>query len=307
MADEEKKKSTEQPIIIKKINKGGHGAHGGAWKVAYADFVTAMMAFFIVMWIMSASTEVKENVSAYFDNPGIFKFVEGKSAVPIEMGLKPVPGKKMGEEKGDGNGDKPQEFLTLDKKQQDSLIKEITRQAIQDSIQAQKALEETSEILKELTKQVSIDNPDLKELINSIQFEFTDEGLKIEFVETKESLFFKSGSSELLPSAKKILLTFAKEIGKLSNYVQIEGHTDAKSYSNKNGYSNWELSADRANATRRALSASGLWNGQVVGVTGFAEQKLLNKENPFDERNRRVTLLVKKLDTKEIMDSKLGR
>ncbi|MCX6147957.1 MAG: OmpA family protein [Candidatus Kapabacteria bacterium] len=307
MADEERKKSTEQPIIIKKINKGGHGAHGGAWKVAYADFVTAMMAFFIVMWILAASSDVKESVSAYFDTPGIFKYVEGKTAVPIEMGLKPIPGKKLGEEKGDGNGEKPEEFLTLDKAQQDSLIKEITKQAIQDSIQTQKKLEETSEVLKELVKQVSIDNPDLKELINSIQFEFTDEGLKIEFVESKESLFFKSGSSELLPNAKKILLTFAKEIGKLSNSIEIEGHTDSKSYGNKNGYSNWELSADRANATRRALSSSGLWSGQVEGVKGFADQKHLIKENPFDERNRRVTLLVKQLKTKDIMDSKLGR
>jgi chemotaxis protein MotB len=305
MAEEGKK--GEQPIIVKKIKKGGHGHHGGAWKVAYADFVTAMMAFFIVMWILAAGQDVQNEVASYFQDPGLFKFIEGKTTVPIDLGLKPKPGKKVGDSKGEGEGkEKADMMVGLTKEQQDSVVKKVIEQAKQDSVKAAENLKETAKSVENLLKELAKESKNMKDLISSIKFEFTKEGLRIQLMERQKDLFFKSGSSELQPEAKIALLKIAKEIGKLPNLVEIEGHTDGKAYRNNAGFTNWELSSNRANSTRRALAGSGFWDGQVVKVTGFADQKPLIKENPLDPSNRRVTILVKNLNTEDIVEEELG-
>ncbi|MGB9851371.1 MAG: flagellar motor protein MotB [Candidatus Kapaibacteriota bacterium] len=300
---EEEQKHKEEPIIIKK-KKGhhGHAPHGGSWKVAYADFVTAMMAFFIVMWILGQSEQIRKMVSDYFKDPGAFNFITGKRTVPVKIDIFENP------EQGKGEGKEKHQFtFFLPPEQQDTLAEKVSeklkRQAIQDSIKAVERVKSIAEEFKEILHESSMKVPKLKELLNSIQFEVTKEGLRIELIESQESVFFEVGSAKLKPEAKQILITLAKEIGKLPNYVEVEGHTDSRQYSKNSAYTNWELSADRANSARKVLEENGLWEGQIVRVTGFADKKLKYPENPFDFRNRRTSILIKNITTEEILQN----
>lgn len=297
-------KENNQPIIIKKIKKGGHGGHhGGAWKVAYADFVTAMMALFIVLWILSASTEVQMKITAYFEDPGAFSFVTGKRTVPIDGGMKPLPGKKIDDQSGDASlleEDLP-EGMSLD------IYQELKTKARKDSVEAAKLLDEMGSDIEEFLSDTFGDNPETKELVESLKFTMTDEGLQIDLIESKESLFFEIGSATLKVEGKKILDYLAKEIGKLPNSVEIQGHTDSRKYSGSSSYTNWDLSSDRANSTRRYMELKGLWKGQIDVVSGYADKKLLNKENPFSNENRRVSILVKYIKSNEFLETELSK
>lgn len=310
MADEQQQggENKEQPIIVKKVKKVVGGGHGGAWKVAYADFVTAMMAFFIVMWILASSAEVKEQVSSYFSEPGTFSFLNGKEAIPVDLGLKPAPGKKgkgdgdAGEKsKNDGQGGFMQFEVSLDKESRDSLIGQLKEQAMQDSLAAQQRVESMGKELGDALKDIMGQQPELKEILSSIIIEMTKEGLKIELIESSESMFFEVGSANVRKEARDILQKLASEIGKLPNHVIIEGHTDSRGYAANAKYTNWELSADRANAARRILGNAGLWEGQIMSVTGYADQKLRNVQNPFDISNRRISIIIKQISANQFM------
>jgi chemotaxis protein MotB len=299
--EDQEQKHKEEPIIIKK-KKGhhGHAAHGGSWKVAYADFVTAMMAFFIVMWILGQSEQIRQMVSAYFKDPGAFNFITGKRTVPVKIDV------FENQESGKGEGKEKHQFtFFLPPEQQDTLAEKVSqklkKQAIQDSIKAVERVKSVVEELQKVFSESAAKNPNLAEMLKSVQFELTKEGLRIELIESKESVFFEVGSAKLKPAAKELLASLAKEIGKLPNYVEVEGHTDSRQYSKQSGYTNWELSADRANAARKVLEENGLWEGQIVKVTGFADKKLKNPENPFDYSNRRTTILIKNISTEEIL------
>ncbi len=298
MADEQEHGHKEQPIIIKKVKKGGHGGHhGGAWKVAYADFVTAMMAFFIVMWILASSEQVKQQVAAYFQDPGAFNFLTGKRTIPIDLQLQPEPGKGEGE----GKGKSDQVFISFDNKNGDTVKGATYIKAIKDSIDAAKKVEDIGNTLKKEVQRLLAERPELENILSSTNLEMTTEGLRIELIESSESLFFEVGSSKLKKEALELLTKLATEIGKLPNNVEVEGHTDSRAYSGKNLYTNWELSADRANSARRILESKGLWEGQVVKVTGFADRKLRNPENPFDVTNRRISILIKQMSTNQLL------
>jgi len=300
MADE--KKTGEQPIIIKKIIKGGHGHHGGAWKVAYADFVTAMMAFFIVMWILSSSTETKESVSAYFDDPGAFMFQKGKHTIPIDMGLRPRPGRSVGNYSGEGQGkSKYTKLGESSEEEQGSYAAKSVKQAIEDSIAAAERLGDKIENMVSQISQLAEISEDLKNAVESVKISNVDEGLRVELIESDDNLFFKAGSSSLRNEIIDILKILAVEIGKLPNYIEVEGHTDAVSYSKNATYTNFELSADRANAARRVMNRYGLWDGQIVKVTGYADKMLKYQNNPFDKKNRRISLIIKNLTVKELI------
>jgi len=293
----EEKHSKEQPIIIKKIKKyKRHDAHAGAWKVAYADFVTAMMALFIVLWILASSEEVKKNVEAFFDNPGAFNLVTGKPVGGAEINLQIMPQKGEGGEK-----EKKPLIIQFDQKTVDTLSEILLRKAREDSARAANQVIQTGETLKNFFQELQAQNPNFKELIESLKIEITSEGLRIELLEDKESLFFKVGSAQLTPQAVEILKILGKEIGKLPNNVVIEGHTDSRKYSGKTIYSNWELSADRANSARRVLTQSGLWDGQITEVIGYADTKLRNPQNPFDLVNRRVSILIKQFGVNQFL------
>jgi len=243
--------SKSQPIIVIK-KKGGHGGHhGGAWKVAYADFVTAMMALFIVLWLMSQSDAVKKAVAGYFNDP---------------KGTGSLLGTTLS---GTGNGSTP----TPD--------------------QNQKQLQD----LKEKLEQQIQANKELEKLNKQIEITITSEGLRIELLEDKNGTFYQSGSANLSPNGQELLALLATELKTLPNQLQIEGHTDASQYSNGANYSNWELSADRANSARRLLQQDGVRADQVTQVRGYADQLLRVKSNPYDPSNRRISILVKNSDS----------
>ncbi len=299
MADEEQL----QPIIIKKIKKVSGGHHGGAWKVAYADFVTAMMALFIVLWILSASEETQDQIQAYFDDPGAFSFVTGKRAVATESGLKPIPGSILGEMVGDGGGNIEDNDIDSDSQS----LEKLKNEAIRDSIEAAEDLKSSAEELQDFIEGMISSTAGLSDFSESVKFTFTEDGLKIELVENNENLFFEVGSSKINPKGEKIIALLAKEIGKLPNSVEIQGHTDSRKYGNSNGYSNWDLSSDRANSTRKYMESKGLWNGQISIVSGYADKELVNKANPFANENRRVTIYLKYIKSKDFLDRNIDK
>jgi len=241
-----------QPIIVIK-KKGAHGGHhGGAWKVAYADFVTALMSLFIVLWLMNQSEQIKKAVAGYFNDP---------------KGTGSLLGTTMS-----GTGNSAATAAAQDKNLQQ--LEEL-KQKLEQEIQARK---------------------DLEKLNKQIEITITPEGLRIELIEDKNGTFYQSGSARLSPSGQELLALLAAELKTLPNQLLIEGHTDAAQYSPNGDYSNWELSADRANAARRLLQADGVRADQVTQVRGYADQFLRVKSNPFDPSNRRITILVKNQD-----------
>src|ERR1700683_2376993 len=231
------------PIIIVRKKADHHDdEHGGAWKVAYADFVTAMMALFIVLWLLSASEKVQKAVGGYFQDPS------GK-------------GHQVGSTSA-GVG----ETLSLSEKQ----LKEI-KEKIE---QAMKAI------------------PAFKDMQNQIKMTMTAEGLRIDLLETKRGLFFDTGNPTPTPAGGELLQVLAAELVKLPNKIAIEGHTDSTPYGRPD-YSNWELSADRANAARRILTESGLEDSRISQWRGFADQRLLLKDDPTNPSNRRISIIVR--------------
>ena len=237
-----------QPIIVIK-RKGGHGGHhGGAWKVAYADFVTAMMSLFIVLWLMGSSDKVKRAVAGYFNDP------KGTSS---QLGTTMT-----------GTG-------------------ATVSQVVKDDLQK----------LKDKLEQEIKERKELEKLSKQIEITITAEGLRIELIEDKNGTFYQSGSAQLSDSGQELLVLLAGELKTLPNGLLIEGHTDATQYSTDANYSNWELSADRANSARRLLQQHGVRSDQVTQVRGYADQFLRVKNNPLDPSNRRISILVKNNET----------
>jgi chemotaxis protein MotB len=256
----------QQPIIVIK-KKGGHaGHHGGAWKVAYADFVTAMMAFFLVMWIVAQSQSIKESVSGYFNDPSGW----GKKAAGGSM-LKGSQSMLKGGQSVLKNGPPPPRTEE----------------------QAREILKQASEHIKEALNSMA----GFAAMKNLVEIEMTPEGLKIQLMEALKSsedssYFFGSGSATLSPWGEEIMTLIAKELGKLDNKIVIEGHTDSHQFVSKNKYTNWELSADRANSARRLMETNGLRSGQVWEIRGYADKQPRFKDNPRDARNRRIAIIV---------------
>ncbi len=309
MAEEQQQKQ-EEPVVIKKIKKtAGHGHHGGAWKVAYADFVTAMMSFFLVMWIMGLSKSAKRDIAAYFREPGPFSFLTGK-ALPV--GIDHAKPARYIFNKNDpefiDNFHDPTEQTTnqLPKKllSLDSVQREKYFIALQDSAKAAEALKAKEKEFRQLLQKVAQQSPNLQKLLKHIELSITQEGLRIELIEKENNAFFEVGKATLTPEAKRILRMLAQELGKLPNHIRIEGHTDSRPFPGKN-YTNWELSTDRANAARRFLEENGLWPGQVSSVIGYADRKLKNPNNPFDSSNRRISILVEYLPTSSFLETPL--
>jgi chemotaxis protein MotB len=263
MADLSGKDAPVIRIVRKKVSGGGH--HGGAWKVAYADFVTAMMAFFLVMWILGLDKPVREAIAAYFRDPvGFMKMAHGG---PSPLG--------KGGEGADMKKGSPAPLLPQDGGKGNQAI-----------MQAQfKKAEEA--ILKQLEK-----DPEFRGLRDSVQVHLTNEGLRIELMEKTSSLFFDSGSAVLKERTVRLLTVISAELSKLKNPIIVEGHTDSRPLSRGDHYSNWELSTDRANAARKAMEEHGLSSKQVLAVRGYADRKLLRPDDPMHFSNRRVSILV---------------
>jgi chemotaxis protein MotB len=241
-------KAQVRPIIIVKKRAPHAAHHGGAWKVAYADFVTAMMALFIVLWLVNTNKAIQDAVAGYFNDPKGFS-----KKVSSDM---------------QGSG---QNFV-LSKDDMANLKEE----------------------LEKTMRRV----PNLDKLKDQIEMTVTAEGLRIELLESGKGTFFDSGNDLPTESGTELLSLLAQELGKLPNKLSIEGHTDSKHFLPKWDYSNWELSVDRANAARRLMQSKGVRADQISQVRGFADQRLRKPDQPRDDSNRRVSVIVQYLDAK---------
>lgn len=299
-------RDSAQPIIVKRIKKHGHGGHhGGAWKVAYADFVTAMMAFFLMMWLVGSTTkEQKAALSEYFTAPSE---VQGSSPQPtqhptpvqgpggastsmIQFGgslnleterakkLKVEPGEaKAGKENADQQAGKAVDAKTAERIARDEEQKRLEQLQMQlhAAIQASQALAPYKD-------QLLID--------------IAPEGLRIQIIDEENRPMFASGSQRLEDYSLGILTEIAHIINQVPNKISISGHTDATPYAGTPDYTNWELSADRANAARRALVLGGLLEGKVARVVGLSSAVPFFKQDPLASSNRRISIIVMKRD-----------
>lgn len=245
-----------QPIIIIRKKAAHHAAHhGGAWKVAYADFVTAMMALFIVLWLMASSDPVKKSIAAYFLDPKGQKHEVGSGGL---------------------NGSGKSMYLSLNDMQN----------------------------LKAKLEQAFRSLPAAEKLKDQITMTITGEGLRIELLENSQGVFFQSGNARPTATGVEAIGLLASQLGQLPNSIVLEGHTDAAAYGDKNGYSNWELSSDRANEARRLMQAHGVRPDQIKQIRGYGDQSLRNASHPFDPSNRRISVIVLYGDSPAAPDSK---
>lgn len=259
-------KDGQRPIVIKKVNKGHGGHHGGAWKLAYADYVTAMMAFFLLMWLLaSSSAKAKQGLAEYFKDPSKVS-LSGGSGTGDRTSLIPGGGESITREAGHG------------KKTEDRTKK--------------REMERLEKLKQEMQRMIKQD-PQLQQFKEQFKVEITDEGLRIQIIDQENRPMFDVASSRMAPHAKDLVEKMAALINDLPNTVTITGHTDARPYlGGLAGYSNWELSADRANAARRTLVSGGLREEKVLRVVGVSSSMPFNKQDPLDPANRRISIVV---------------
>ncbi len=235
-----------RPIFIVKKKVAGHGGHhGGAWKVAYADFVTAMMALFIVLWLMSADEDVKKEIASFFNNPSGVGNQTGTNVAGAGTAIE-IPKEDMAK-------------------------------------------------LREKIEQALKTVPNFRNLKENVEITITTDGLRIELLETQAGMFFESGRPLPSQNGAELLARLAEELGKLPNHLLIEGHTDAQPWAGDGYYSNWELSADRANSARRLMEQHGVRKEQVGQVRGFADRQLRHPEDPLHASNRRISVIIQYL------------
>ena len=271
----EKAKST---IVIKKIKKGGHGHHGGAWKIAYADFVTAMMAFFLLMWLLGSTTKGDlQGIASYFTSPLQVALAGGSGAGDANSIIK--------------GGGKDLSRPTGQTKAADS-ESERRRRVRERAEQAQRERQQMEALKLKLDSALQV-SPKLSEMRNQIRVEITPDGLRITIVDDLNRPMFALGGAEVQPYMRDLLREIGGVLNTVDNKVTLSGHTDSAQYSGgERGYSNWELSSDRANASRRELIAGGMKSEKVVRVVGLADSNLSIKDNPRDPLNRRISIIV---------------
>ena len=270
-----------QPIIIKRIKKSGHAAHGGAWKIAYADFVTAMMAFFLLMWLLGSTAKGElQGIAAYFNSPLKVAMVGGDGAGNSSS---VIPG---------GGNDLSKVHGQVRRSDSDQ---DKERRASIDTTRAERAKQDAARIkaLQAKIDAMITENPRLNEYKSQIRIDVTPDGLQIQIVDNQNRPMFDSGSALVKPYMRDILREIGAALGGVENRISLAGHTDAAPYGNSDrGYSNWELSADRANASRRELVSAGMPDAKLGRVVGLAASDLLEPDNPRAPANRRITITV---------------
>ncbi len=271
----EKAKST---IVIKRIKKGGHGGHSAAWKIAYADFVTAMMAFFLLMWLLGSTTKGDlQGIADYFQSPLKIALSGGSGAgdaTSVIQGGGPSLTQSVGQVKSGDN--------ETTKKNPHQLRRELA-----------KFERERMEKLKQRVEAAIQGNNRLAEFRHQIRVEVTPDGLRIQIIDDFNRPMFELGSSTVQPYMREILRAIAEVLNDVDSRIALSGHTDSAQYAGgERGYSNWELSADRANASRRELVAGGLGRDRIVRVVGLADSNLLMKDDPRSPLNRRIAIIV---------------
>ena len=277
-----------QPIIIKRVKKVvGHAHHGGSWKVAYADFVTAMMAFFLLLWLLNVTTdEQKKGIADFFSPASLSKSSSGAGgmlggqslivdgsrvsdagAVSVVLEVAPPESQAESEQKADPN--------------EEDLAKKIAEREAEAFRQAEASL-----------RTAIRESPEAAELARHLIVDMTPEGLRIQLIDQENESMFPTGSAVMNERARNLVKTVAKVVEKIPNKLSLSGHTDALAYRSENGYSNWELSTDRANASRRALVEAGVPAVRFRLVSGKADQEPLVVENPLAPSNRRISLVL---------------
>lgn len=275
----------EQPIIVKRKKVVAAGHHGGSWKVAFADFATAMMAFFLVLWLTAtASPEQKLAVEGYFRDP--VGFTEGGSPNPVDL---------------DGSASVINE-ASPDIESSQIQIEDQVVDELSETLE-QRRMEELFQELKDRIEQ----NKTLQEFKDQLLIDITDEGLRIQIVDRSGRPMFDSGRAELKYYSQDILFELAKTLGSVDNRLSITGHTDSTPFSGRPGYTNWELSADRANTARRALVAGGVRGEQIARVVGLSDTVLFDQEDPTAPVNRRISIIVLNKKTVDNIQSSAGR
>ena len=275
----------QQPIIIKRVKKVAGGHHGGAWKVAYADFVTAMMAFFLVMWLVVSMPEEKlSGISEYFKNPSVLRGTSqapppaamgagGSGTNPVKIGPSNISPTM------DGEGPKIGEVEEVpDAEEAKRLAEEEEKRELQSLKEELEAAIEKSQALQPFKDQLLLD--------------ITPEGLRIQIVDEQNRPMFDSGSATLKNYTREILKELTPYIDSVDKRISLSGHTDTTPYASRNGYSNWELSADRANAARRELVSAGLPEDKVSRVVGLSSSVLFDKDQPTNPINRRISIII---------------
>ena len=271
---------SQRPIIVKRIKKGGHAHHGGAWKIAYADFVTAMMAFFLLMWLLGSTAKGDlSGISEYFKTP-LKVALGGGSGAGDASSIVKGGGKDLSRKAGQverTNTPAQKKIINLEAAKAEAIRKEKAK------------LEE----LKGKLNQKIESHGALKQFKNQIKIDITSEGLRIQIADEKNRPMFNIGSAALQPYAKEILAEIANVLNDVPNSISLAGHTDAAPYSGGDrGYSNWELSADRANACRRQLVVGGIDDGKVLRVVGLGSAVLFDAADPLNPINRRISIIV---------------
>lgn len=276
--------ANKRPIVIKRIKKVAGGAHGGAWKIAYADFVTAMMAFFLLMWLLGSTTSGDlKGIAEYFSTPLKVALSGGSGsgdATSILTGGGQAITRTAGQVK---SGENPPERKKINENVSEQQALRLTREKEAKKLQDLKAgIERAIE-----------GNPNLQRFKKQILLDITTEGLRIQIVDEQNRAMFQTGSAQLEPYTKEILHEIGRMLNEVPNKISLSGHTDAAAYSaGGKGYSNWELSADRANASRRELIMGGMAEDKIVRVVGLSSAVLFNKEDPLSPSNRRISMIV---------------
>ena len=286
---------TQRPIVIKRIKKSSGGHHGGAWKIAYADFVTAMMAFFLLMWLLGATTKGElQGIAEYFQSP-------------LKVSLSG----------GSGAGDRTSAINAggRDLTRSDDLqmrrgeVKEARRRISPREAQAEVARGEIAKLkgLKARLEELIAANELLQQYRNQLIIDMTSEGLRIQIMDALNRPMFNLGSAQLKPYARDILLALSKPLNEVENRLSLVGHTDATPYAaGERGYSNWELSAERANTSRRVLVSGGIADGKIKRVVGMASAVLFDENDPTSPANRRIAIIVLSRDAEESLNRVSG-
>lgn len=325
---------SQRPIIVKRVKKSAHGHHGGAWKIAYADFVTAMMAFFLLMWLLGSTTKGDlAGIAEYFKTPLKVALGGGSGSGDSSSVIK-GGGKDLTRAEGQvkkGSTPEQKKIVNIKAAQLDaSRINPVQKKVVEGKA-AQAEAERTSpdqkkvvdikasqmaaeriekEQLKSLKGKLEkmIDaNPFLKQFKKQLLIDITSEGLRIQIVDEKKRPMFASGRAETQPYTKEILREIGKVLNEVPNRISLSGHTDATPYSSgEKGYSNWELSADRANSSRRELIAGGMADSKILRVVGLSSAVLFDKKDPFNPINRRISIIVMNKQTEAAISSDGG-
>jgi chemotaxis protein MotB len=270
-----------QPIIIKRVKKGGHAVHGGAWKIAYADFVTAMMAFFLLMWLLGSTTEGdKKGIADYFSSPLKLSLLASGSGAGDASHVVKGGGQDLTRTTGQvkrGEIEAKRDTVNLHQLKAEQIRAEVAR----------------LEALSKKVQEAMAGNPEFQKMANQLLLEMTNDGLRIQILDADQRAMFASGSANVQPYMRDLLRAVGRLLADVPNRLTLEGHTDAIPFpGGERGYSNWELSADRANASRRELIAGGLPDDQVLRVQGLAASNPFDRKDPTAPANRRISIVV---------------